>query len=751
MSWLALGLNIITQHQSSGKKGVMAMKRFTKYQLLSVAACAMPLAAPANAQQATADDAQVSDYGDGEIVVTATRRSERLQDVPLSIQAVRGDDLKKLGAVNFADYSRTVAGVQFQDDGPGRSQIFIRGVSSGADVDTGKESTVGVYIDETPVSEGSSQPDLKLFDINRVEVLRGPQGTLFGSGSLGGTVRVITNQPDFAGVSGFGEMTGSVTEHGGLNGSVNAWLNLPLDDRTAVRAVGYGLHNSGFLDNGLNGDTDINDETTYGGRLALRHQATDALDITLMGAYQHSKSGSYSRVTDHYPALVKDQSEPEPFTDRFGMINLKVEADIGLGMLTSSTSYFDRKRSFENDIDYFLEALAGIPRGISKLSYDAQSITQEVRLASQGSGPIQWLVGGYFVERDEQYSQTINIRDLPIPAAPADNFFYAATDSNIEQLAGFGELTVEPVDGLKLTGGVRVSQMSRKATAVNGGLALGGILDRQTGRFSDTATTPKVNISYKVGSDILMYAQASKGFRIGGVNPGLPPCPTCVVDIAQDFGPDSLWNYEAGLKSKLFGQALTLNIAAFWIDWKDIQLNISREDGFNGFANAGQARSRGLEVEANARILPDLSLGGQVTYTDAELRSLNPGLTNFATVGVQLPQVPKWSASSFAEWGTDIGTDGRLTLRGDVQYQGKRTSILGPTASTLNEYAVVNARITYDTAVWSVSAFATNLTDVRAQLARNILSGVRNGNPITLDRYTINTPRTFGLTFGYNF
>ena len=169
------------------------------------------------------------------------------------------------------------------------------------------------------------------------------------------------------------------------------------------------------------------------------------------------------------------------------------------------------------------------------------------------------------------------------------------------------------------------------------------------------------------------------------------------------------------------------------------------------FANAGQARSRGLEVEANARISPDLSLGGQVTYTDAELRSLNPGLTNFATVGVQLPQVPKWSASSFAEWGTDIGTDGRLTLRGDVQYQGKRTSILGPTASTLNEYAVVNARITYDTALWSVSAFATNLTDVRAQLARDILFGVRDGNPITLDRYTINTPRTFGLTFGYNF
>lgn len=722
------------------------MDRSVRYRLLGAVVCVMPLVTPAYAQQDSSKGSDASSGEIDEIVVTATRRSERLQDVPVSIQALDGDDLRQLGAVNFADYGRTVAGVQFQDDGPGRSQIFIRGVSSGADIDTGKESTVGVYFDETPVSEGSSQPDLKLYDINRVEVLRGPQGTLYGSGSLGGTVRVITNQPDLDGVSGFGEVVGSVTEGGSVNGSANAWFNLPVGETTALRAVGYGLHNSGFLDNGLTGEKNINDETTYGGRMALRHQASDALDIVLTGAYQHSKSGAYSRVTDNYPGLVKNQSEPEPFTDRFGFVNLMVDADIGIGKLTSSTSYFDRKRSFESDIDY---AIGTNVRSVYQ--YTAQSITQEVRLASQGSGPFQWLVGGYFVERDENYFQTVNFVGDPPPATPVDNLFYATTDSQVTQLAGFGELSYELIDGLKLTGGLRVSRMARKANAIKGGLIFGGVLDQQSGRFTDTAKTPKFNISYKVDPSTLVYAQASKGFRIGGTNPGLPPCPTCTINAQSEFGPDSLWNYEFGVKSQPFGRAITLNASVFWIDWKDIQLSVNREDNFAAFVNAGRARSRGFEVEANARLSQQVHMGGQITYTDAELRSLNPGLENFALVGVQLPQVPKWAASGFAEWGTDIGADSRLTFRGDLQYQGKRQNILGPTAVSLKDYAIANVRISYDHAAWTMAAFITNLTNKRAQLARDILPDARTGFATTLDRYTINTPRTFGISFGHNF
>jgi outer membrane receptor protein involved in Fe transport len=686
-----------------------------------------------------------------EIIVTARKRTERLQDVPQSIQALSGEELRKQGALNFADYARTVAGVSFQDDGPGRSQLFIRGVSTGGDVDTGKESTVGVYIDETPVTEGASQPDLRLYDIDRVEVLRGPQGTLYGSGSLGGTVRILTNQPSFTETQAYAEIQASSTKGGGANGATNAWLNLPVADHAALRAVAYGVRNSGFLDNAVTGQKDINDESTRGGRLALRVQPADAVNIVLTGMHQRTESGAYNRVSDDYPRLVIDQHEPEPFEDRFGLVNLKVEADLGFASLASSSSYFDRRRDFDNDIDYFLEAAVGIPRGRSVLSYGARSKAQELRLASQGKGPFQWLVGGFYVDRDEHFDQTINSRDSPPPTSPSDNLFFAVTDGSIQQLAGFGEVSYEFFGRLTATAGLRVSKTDRDIVSTRDGLVLGGVALVQSGTFRDTSETPKFNLAYRIDEHKLLYLQAAQGFRIGGVNPGLPPCPTCLVDIASQFGSDSLWSYEAGLRSELFEEALTLNVSAFWIDWDDIQLNVNREDGFNGFTNAGKARSRGLEIEINGRASDHVRFGGQVTHTDAELTSINPGLEDFATTGTQLPQVPRWAAAANVEWAAAIGAGGRLYARGDVQYQGARTNILGAGSARLDDYAVLNLRIGFDRDRWSSAVFLNNLTDERAQLGRNIVSGVRDGAPITLDRYTINTPRTVGVSLAARF
>lgn len=686
-----------------------------------------------------------------EIIVTARKRSERLQDVPQSIQALSGEELRKQGAVNFADYARTVAGVSFQDDGPGRSQLFIRGVSTGGDVDTGKESTVGVYIDETPVTEGSSQPDLRLYDIDRVEVLRGPQGTLYGSGSLGGTVRILTNQPDFTATQAYAQVQGSSTKGGGANGATNAWLNLPLADRAALRAVAYGIRNSGFIDNTETGESDINDETTFGGRLAFRMQPTDAVNVVLTGMHQRTDSGSYNRHSGDYPRLVLDQREPEPFEDRFGLVNLKIEADLGFASLAASSSYFDRQRDFENDIDYFIEAATGVPRGLSALGYSARSIAQELRLASQAEGPFQWLIGGFYVDRDERFGQTIHFRGVPSPASSSDFLFYAESDGSIRQIAGFGEVSYEFFGKLTATAGLRVSGTERDIVSFRDGLAVGGVALLQSGSFSETSRTPKFNLSYKIGDGKLLYVQAAEGFRIGGVNPGLPPCPTCLVDLAAQFSSDSLWSYEAGFRSELFRNTLTLNASAFWIDWDDIQLNVNREDGFNGFTNAGQARSRGFEMEINALASDHVRLGGQVTYTDAELTSLNRGLEGIATIGAQLPQVPRWAAATNAEWAAAIGSNSRIYVRGDVQYQGSRTNILGAGSVRLDDYVVSNLRIGFDHGRWSSAVFVNNLTDERAQLDRSIVSGVRDGAPITLDRYTINTPRTIGVSLSARF
>jgi iron complex outermembrane receptor protein len=696
-----------------------------------------------------ADDTAVLE----ELVVTATKREERLIDVPASIQAVSGAELQKLGAVNFSDYARSVAGVAFIDAGPGRTQIFIRGVSTGGDVDTGKEATVGIYVDETPVTEGSSQPDLKLYDIDRIEVLRGPQGTLYGSGSLGGTVRVLTRQPNFSEISGYLAAQGSQTTKGGTNGSIDGWVNIPLSDKVALRLVGYALDNSGFLDNGVTGAKDINDEQTRGARAALRIKPTERLNLVLTGVYQKSQIGAYYQVTDHFPGLVIEQNEPEPFTDRYGIVNLRAEYDFGPAILTSSTSYFDRKREFANDIDYFVEALTGVPRSTSLLEYGSKSFSEELRLASNGDGAFKWVVGAFYIDRDEAFAQTINFFGIPIPTATADSLFTGTTTSQTRQLAGFGEASWEFTPGLTLTGGLRISKIDREVTAIKDGLAVGGF-SRFNGDFSETPITPKINLSYKPGRDSLIYAQAAKGFRIGGVNQTLPPCgPTCTVDVGPTFSSDSLWNYEVGAKVQLFDRALSINAAVFYIDWKDIQLNVNRGDGFNGFRNAGDAKSKGAELEANARLGSHVKLGGQVTYTKAELTSIDAGIVGVATAGDRLPDIPRWSASGNIEVGTTVLGDGWAYARADVQYVGSRYNAFqtDPLSLPLASYTLVNLRFGLQKGPWGGAIFVNNATDERAALSRLLAIGVRNGAPLALDRYTVNRPRTIGVSVWRNF
>jgi iron complex outermembrane recepter protein len=691
-----------------------------------------------------------------EIIVTATKREERLMDVPLSIQAVTGQQLEKTGAVNFADYARTIAGVSFFDGGPGRAQIFMRGVSTGSDVDTGKESTVGVYIDETPVTEGSAQPDLKLYDIDRVEVLRGPQGTLYGSGSLGGTVRILTNQPDPSGYDGRIEASGSMTGQGGTNGAVNGMINVPVSGAIALRVVGYGIGNAGFLDNGYSGAKDINDEKTWGGRAALRFLASDRLDITVSGAHQRSDIGAYYQVTDHYPSLVIDESAPEPFDDHFSIGNLKLQYDAGFATLTSSTSYFDRRRHFGNDIDWFAEANYGIPRVDSPLTYDISALSEEIRLASSGEDRLNWIVGAFYVDRDDDFLQTVNVRGAPVPSDPVDFFYYSKTHSSTRQLAGFGELNYDIASNLTATVGLRVSQIDRALQSVKNGAALGGVASSADGDSNERPVTPKVNLSYKPTRDALIYIQAAKGFRVGGVNPGLPPCEPaagCEVDVGATFGSDSLWNYELGTKLQMLDGALALTAAAFYIEWTDIQLNVDRKDGFNGFDNVGDAVSKGVELEATARLDTHVQLGGQVTYTNTELTRLDQGILGVGAAGDRLPDVPQWSSAAFLEWGTSFGSAGRFYARGDVQYVGERNSKLqsNPNNFALDAYTLANLRLGVNIGPYGASLFVNNLTDKRAQLGREILDGVRDGVPISHDRYTINRPRTFGLSLSREF
>jgi iron complex outermembrane recepter protein len=724
---------------------------------------ALSYAAPVWAQdgqsaQRNRQSAQAQPSVTDTIIVTATRRAERLFDVPASIQAVNGEELELLGAVDFSDYARTLAGVSFIDAGAGRSQIFIRGVSTGGDIGQGKEATVGVYLGETPISESSSQPDIKLFDIERVEVLRGPQGTLYGSGSMGGTLRVIPRAPDYGKWSGRIQATGSSTHEGGLNGALNGWVNVPIAENVALRVVGYTIHNDGFLDDdyagaGSSSGEDINDEETYGGRLSLRVEPTDRLDILLTGIYQNGEFGAFEQVTDEFDDLVIHQSADQPFEDEYKIANLDVTYEFDFASLTSSTSFFDRRRYLENDIDYFLEAVAGIPRGYSPLLYEASTFSQEVRLASSGSGPWSWIVGAFYLDRSEDFSQTINVSGAPVPDDPAANLFYLDRFSDVTQLAGFAEVGLDLTDRLTATVGVRVTNVERSNRAVQDGLFFGARTDL-SGDFDEQSTTPKFNLSYQAQDNFLFYFQAAQGFRIGGVNPGLPPCDPaagCVVDVGDTYGSDSLWSYEAGTKLQLLDDSWMIAASVFYIDWTDIQLSVSRGDGFDGFLNSGNATSQGFEIETTARLNDFVRVGGQITYTDAQLEDISAGLAGVATAGQMLPDVPEWSSALNVEVGGTVLGGRYGYVRGDLQFVGDRQSALGPASTELPAYTLLNLRAGVDAGPYRLAVFAQNVTDERAELSRTSLAGVRLGQPLALDRVTINRPRTIGVSLSREF
>lgn len=733
-----------------GKRGLPPSRR----SLLLATTFAISLTAPALAQASEAGEAEalIADT----VIVTATRRAERLVDVPMSIQAVSGEELTKLGAVDFSDYARTVAGVSFIDSGAGRSQISVRGITTGEDIGQGAEATVGVYLDEVPISEASSQPDIKLFDIDRVEVLRGPQGTLYGSGSLGGTIRVMPNMPDFDAVSAELKLTGSFTENGGFNKAMSGWVNLPLSSKAAVRLVAYGIQNDGFLNdtyggNGSRTGKNINDEETFGGRLTFRLQPTDRLDVVLTGIYQKGEFGAYQQVTDNFPGLEIQQSTDQPFEDEYRIANLKVVYDFDFATLTSATSYFDRSRYLENDIDYFLEALAGIPRAFSPLLYEADTFSQEIRLTSNGDGRFSWIVGAFYLDRSDDFVQTINIFGAPPPAAQADNLFYLQRNSDVEQTAGFAEVSYDVTDRLSVTAGLRVSEIERKNISETDGLLIQELL---SGEFSENSTTPKFNLSYRLSPDSLVYFQAAKGFRIGGVNPGLPPCDPlagCVIDVGVNYDSDSLWNYEVGAKLQLLDNRLMLAGAVFYIDWSDIQLSVSRGDGFDGFLNAGTATSKGAEVEASYRVNPHFKVGGQVTYIDATLESIPAVVADFAIEGQKLPSVPEWSSALNFELGAPVWGNEYAYLRGDLQYVGSRKNALGPIAEDLESYTLLNLRAGIQRGPYDLSVFVNNASDERAELFRSSIFGVRNGDPLQLDRTTVNRPRTIGVSVGRSF
>lgn len=671
-----------------------------------------------------------------EVVVTATKREQSILRIPLSVSAIDAAQIDRLGAKDLEDLARAVPSLVVMQESEQNGKTFvIRGISSGSEV-----STVAVYVDDTPITFGSNSPDLKLFDLQRVEVLRGPQGTLFGSSSMGGAIRYVSPEPDFDSFSGFTRLEAGSIAGGGESFEAQAAGGGPLAERIALRGSIFGRHDGGYIDlvdedTGAVLDKHANSGDSYGGRLALAAKFTDRFGANLSVLYQKhdldmlpiSFTGRGMDVTVPLPRMQRVDRVDVFRRESIALPNLTLAADLGFGRLTASSSYVDRHIDLQSDFSYFVQAALGFPdalgRGLavpSRQDFRFRGFTEEVRLASPGDQPFEWLIAGYYQSTQEPLSQTVysNLGAVFPPFEPLllpdGVVFVNHTKVKRRQTAAFGEGSYKFFDALKVTLGLRVSDLSLRENRSADGLFNGGPSTQNSNADENGIVTPKFSVSYDVGQHAMIYATAAKGFRQGGANSpvpaGLPACEAALAalgltDAPASFESDTLWSYEGGLKGRAAGNRFTYQLAGYDIEWSGIQetINLSGGCGFSYIGNIGRARSRGVELETSWRPGERVTLGLNAGYTDAELTedlisgADASGPIVAATKGTTLPDVPQWSVGALAELDFSLGS-WPAYLRGDYQHLGSSKRHLGtpsddPRTIDRDSYGVVGLQL----------------------------------------------------------
>jgi outer membrane receptor protein involved in Fe transport len=693
---------------------------------------------------------QAADEQSGDIVVTATRRVESIQKVPAAITALDEDALKQMGADRFDDYARTVPGLVFNQNGTNSGTFAIRGISTSVTAN-GTQSPVAIYYDDIPAllpTAAVVAPDLRLFDVERIEVLRGPQGTLFGSGAMGGAIRVITNKPKFDVVEGKAEGTLAFTDGGDPSYAANLAMNLPVAENAAVRMVGYYRRDGGYVDNVVYNKKNVNKEQSYGLRAALRIQPTDALTVTAQFSYQKDDPEDNAYVIYGGSGYTFNSYIPQPVTNRMTTGNLAIEYDLDFAVLTSSTTYSGRKNRISIDFTPVTQALLGLSDPAPVVDHlTSDMFIQETRLASNGTGPLKWVVGAYYSNVKQDIREKLVVEGAGAVFAPigfpSDTLLEALYRLKTTEKALFGQVDYEVLPRLTATAGVRLFENFAGAEATADGLLNGGpTFDERSAK--ENAATPKFGLSYQATPDVMIYGQAAKGYRVGQNN--LLPLvdPATGAPIPAFYGSDSLWNYEVGLKSNLFGRKLTANISLYYIDWTNVQLPSISVSGFKYIDNAGDARSKGVEAELRLRPGGGIELGSTLTYNSSRMTRILPGVD--AVVGDRLPGTPKLALSNFAQVNVPLvdGTEGYV--RASHIYSGKAYSNLNnATALTYGDYNKFDLRAGIITGDWEFVVFIDNLTNADDYASAFIAPGSSAPTAVRLK------PRTFGLTVRSDF
>jgi iron complex outermembrane receptor protein len=723
--------------------------RMTLAALAMILACTTPLWAqdtpPAEPAEAAAPAEDDQDLRISEEVTVTARKggAESIAEVPFSIAAPTEQDLRDRGATTLEDISANVAGFSVQNLGPGQSQVAMRGVSAGQIVrdQPGVKEQVGVYLDESVISLSLFTPDIDLFDMSRVEVLRGPQGTLFGSGSLSGTVRYITNPPEIGSNDSVGEFSVSSIEDGSFGGTAKVAINHSFGDTSAMRATAYYSSIGGFVD-GVHpfggSDDDVNDGERYGLRLAFTFEPSERVKITPRLIAQKVEMNGWNRedaynilgneFTTTRPAIDLGENEQviqieEPFEDDFLLADLNIEIDLGDGKtLTSITSYTDRDVTVIRDATALTASITGGSIGLPPAVYNidaplddsttAEMITQELRIAGENDD-LRWVGGVFYSTMDRAYDQRLLVSGFTqvsgIPsrglAAPVDVLFYSDLDYNFDQLAIFGELSYQVNERLELTGGVRWYDFDEDRTQIFDGIFgndnNGTALVFTEGETSADGFAPRFIASYDASENTKLNLQVSKGFRLGGINDPLN-VPLCTPADLETFGgqdewkDEELWNYEVGSKTT-FGEGRgSFNIAAFYMDISDLQATVTAGSCSSRVVfNVPKALSQGLEFELAYQVNPNFDFAITGSYTDSELRSTLTSTDSAGNVtivggiekGNRLPTVPKLQFAAAANYRWEINEDWVGYVTATFQHIGSRYTQIGDQA---DGFGVVN-------------------------------------------------------------
>jgi iron complex outermembrane receptor protein len=701
-----------------------------------------------------------------EIVVTAQKREERLQDVPVPVTAISAADLIETGQVRLEDYYSSVPGLSAAPGAftGGSPNLAIRGITTG-----GGNPGVGVTIDDVPfgattqVGGGLIVPDLDPSDLARIEVLRGPQGTLYGASSIGGLIKYVTLDPSMAGFSGSVQAgTSGVYNGPNLGYSFRGSLNVPLNDTLAIRASGFTREDPGYIDNVENGERGVNETKVSGGLLAALWRPVDELSLKLQALYQHTTAGSPAfvdqrSITDVPLGDLQQSTIPGSgaLNSTIQAYNATVVAKLGTIDLTSVSGYNIHKTSegfdYTDALGTFTQSEFGVQGTPLFSDFETDKFTQEIRLSSSIGSIADWLLGGFYNHENTQETQQLWAA-VPTTGAIVGHWAETIEPNTIREYASFGDLTVHFTDRFDVQFGGRASENKQTYMESFIGSAYDlFFLQRPSpviypqGDSSDHSFTYLVTPRMKLSPDLMVYARLASGYRPGG-----PNLVAADLGLPTTYKPDRTENFELGVKGNAFNHLLSFDGSLYYIDWKDIQLSLvdpRTDQGYSG--NGSRAKSQGLELSAEARPWEGLTITAWTVWNDAELTAAIPPGGAGQVVGADGARLPYASRFSAYVSVADVVT---LTSRlsafagASASYIGERFGDFNssPMRQDLPGYTKLDFHAGAKMGSWTTTFFINNLADRRGLLA----GGIGSDNP---NAFYYIPPRTLGVNVAKTF